>query len=94
MRNAGEKRIALMKSQVIDWDLPPAPAKVGDTRTKNWGGLGQVELDAVRPEQLMKLLQGSLEDIFDRDLHADLLVREDKERKIYQKTLKEIVGNM
>lgn len=34
------KRIALMEDQVIEMNLPPAPAKSSDTRTANWDGLG------------------------------------------------------
>ena len=45
-------RIALMEHQVIEWGLPPAPAKVGDSRTAKWEGLGQVELVAVTPDKL------------------------------------------
>jgi hypothetical protein len=41
------RRIALMEEQVTDWKLPPAPTKTKDTRSRNWTGLGQVELDAV-----------------------------------------------
>ena len=50
------KRVALMKEQVMKWKLPPAPAKKSDSRTANWDGLVQVELDAAKPEKLMVLL--------------------------------------
>jgi len=46
------KRIALMENQVIKWKLPPAPKKAADSRSANWDGLGQVELDAVEPKKL------------------------------------------
>jgi hypothetical protein len=85
------RRIALMEHQVVEWKLPPAPAKDSDTRTANWGGLGQVELDAVRPEKLMKLLGNAIGDVFDRHLYDELLEREGEERIIYQKELKEFV---
>lgn len=41
------RRAALMERQVLEWNLPPAPTKQGDKRSKNWDGIGQVELDAV-----------------------------------------------
>lgn len=85
------KRIALMKDQVIKWKLPPAPAKVKDTRTANWDGLGQVELDAVRPERLMKLLEDAINEIFDHDLYEELLEQEETERVTYKKELKKFV---
>jgi len=88
------RRIALMEDQVIEWNLPPAPVKDTDTRTANWGGLGQVELDAVRPERLMELLEGAIADIFDNELYNDLLNIEREERVIYRKRLKEFVNNI
>ena len=88
------RRIALMEHQVVEWKLPPAPAKDSDTRTANWGGLGQVELDAVRPEKLMTLLNDAIEDIFDPDLFTDLLAQEAAERIIYQRELKEFVRSL
>jgi hypothetical protein len=88
------RRIALMEDQVIEWNLPPAPAKVTDSRSAKWDGLGQVELDAVRPEKLMELLNSAIEDVFDTDLYDDLIEQENRERLEYQKTLKDYVGTL
>lgn len=85
------KRIALMEKQVVAWKLPPAPAKKGDSRTANWGGLGQVELDAVKPEKLVKLVQKAIDGVFDSDLHEELIEKETKERKLYISRMKEEV---
>lgn len=85
------KRIALMEHQVIDWKLPPAPAKLTDSRTANWDGLGQVELDAVKPEKLIQLLDDAISDIFDTDLYDDLIDTEKKERVLFQAELKRFV---
>jgi hypothetical protein len=88
------KRIALMKEQVVAWKLPPAPSKPSDTRTANWGGLGQVELDAVKPEQIVELCEQAIREIFDNDLHDELLEKEAEELKKYRKELKEYVINI
>lgn len=88
------RRIALMEEQVIEWDLPPAPAKTSDTRTSKWTGIGQVELDAVRPEKLMDLLKQAIWDVFDDDLYQDLLAVEKDEKIVYQKELKQFVRKM
>jgi hypothetical protein len=100
------RRIALMEHQVIEWKLPPAPVKehkkvlnektgkmqwTGDTRCVQWEGLGQVELDAVKPEKLMKLLGDAIEDIFDNHLYYELLEIEDEQRVVYQRELKQFV---
>jgi len=84
-------RVALMKDQVLAWKLPPAPAKVGDSRTANWDGLGQVELDAVMPEKLAKLCQLAINLYFDAELHKELEAAEKEEREQYRQELKEYV---
>ena len=88
------RRIALMEEQVVAWNLPHAPAKPTDSRTANWDGLGQVELDAVRPEELMKLCKDAIEQIFDYDLYQELMDEESSERIEYKKQLKQYVNNL
>ena len=83
------KRVALMEHQVIEWNLPPAPAKIGDSRTANWDGLGQVELDAITPEKLSRLCEDAIMEEFDEELHDELLKEEEKERKKFKKALEE-----
>lgn len=85
------RRICLVESQVIEWKLPPAPTKVTDSRSVNWDGLGQVELDAVRPEKLIELLDQAIYEIFDYDLHEELMERESIERETFQTELKRYV---
>jgi len=60
------KRIALMEHQVIEWELPPAPTKESDTRSKKWGGIGQVELDAVEPSKIVELCIDSIKSEIDQ----------------------------
>jgi hypothetical protein len=85
------RRIALMEDQVIEWKLPPAPAKVGDSRTAKWDGLGQVELDAVKPEKLISMCENAIKELFEEDLYDELLLKESDERTQYQKELKQFV---
>ncbi|HZK68771.1 MAG TPA: hypothetical protein VFC36_04145 [Paludibacter sp.] len=88
------KRMALMEDQVVKWNLPPAPAKVTDSRTAKWDGLGQVELDAVRPEKLQKLCSDAILELFDEDLYSELQEQESTEREEYQSILREFVNDM
>lgn len=85
------RRIALMEHQVIEWKLPPAPAKETDSRTANWDGLGQVELDAVKPEKLIAMLDDALGEIFDNDLYDELNQAEEEERELFQTELRRYV---
>lgn len=88
------RRIALMEEQVIKWKLPPAPAKVGDSRTANWDGLGQVELDAVSPERINNLVQDAIDQIFDNEKYLELIEDEKTERVQYVQQIKEYVQNL
>ena len=88
------RRIALLKNQVIKWQLPPAPVKETDSRSAKWDGIGQVELDAIPPETLHELCQDAINEIFDETLYQELLHQERKERKTYHSELQEYVKNL
>lgn len=88
------KRVCLNENQVVAWGLPPAPTKVTDSRSVHWDGLGQVELDAVRPEILMKLLEEAFVEIFDDELYGELMAMEREEREEYKAELKEYVTSL
>lgn len=91
--NIDVRRISLLHDQVVNWGLPPAPVKVGDSRTASWTGLGQVELDAVEPNKLRRMCTEAIEEIFDENLYNELIDQEQKERSLYQSDLKEFVTN-
>ena len=82
------RRIALMEDQVSKWGLPPAPTKLSDSRSRNWDGIGQVELDAVPPHQIVGLLDDALTDLFDDDLHDELLEQEASEMGEFRSALR------
>lgn len=88
------KRIALNKQQVIDMSLPPAPIKLGDSRSSTWDGLGQVELDAIEPQELQIMCKDAIEDHFDENAYEDLKETEDEERIEYRNQLKDYVQNL
>lgn len=88
------RRIALMEDQVRAWRLPAAPAKLTDSRTAKWTGIGQVELDAVEPRKLQSLCQQAIDTVFDRNLYAQLKETESHERVIYQDDLRTFVSTL
>jgi hypothetical protein len=92
--NVEVRRFALFEHQVIEWKLPPAPTKDTDSRTANWDGLGQVELDAVDREVLQELTQSAIDSVFDRELHDELLDEEETEQWEFERQLKEYVNNL
>lgn len=87
------KRVCLMEHQVLEWHLPPAPTKLTDSRTANWDGLGQVELDAVKPEKLIELLDNAIDEIFDWNLYDELMAVEEEEKERFREEMKNYVDN-
>jgi len=88
------RRIALNKDQAIEWELPPAPAKKTDSRTKKWTGIGQVELDAVKPDKLQELCKDAIAETFDRDIWIRLKTEEQEQKTEYRSRLKDFVDNI
>lgn len=82
------RRIALMEHQVRKWKLPPAPTKSTDTRSHAWNGIGQVELDAVNPKQIVEMCENALKEIFNYDLHKELMKQEEREQEEFRKILR------
>lgn len=82
------RRIALMEHQVKEWKLPPAPTKESDSRSGNWDGLGQVELDAVEPSKIVRLCKEAIEDVFDEEKYEELIEEQTQEQSEYKEILK------
>ncbi len=87
-------RIALMERQVTELGLPPAPTKEGDSRAANWDGLGQVELDAVKPELLQRWCQSAIDDYFDQGTYQEVRLTVERETVEYKEQLKEYVKTL
>lgn len=88
------KRIALLRHQVEEWNLPPAPAKSTDSRTKNASMNVQIELDAVEPNQLQRMCREAILAEFDTNAYAELIDQEEEEREQYIIELKDYVKNL
>ncbi len=92
--NVEVRRIALSKDQVIEMKLPPAPVKMGDTRSATWTGLGQVELDAIEPNTLQAMCEKAIMDVFDEKIAENLQLQEQGERVQFRSALKNYVSTL
>lgn len=61
------ERIALTREQVGGYDLPTAPAKASDSRSKNWNG-GTCQLEALPPDVIASILKDAITRHFDADI--------------------------
>lgn len=74
-------RLALTREQVEQYDLPTAPPKDGDTRTKAWTGGGTCQLEALPPDTLAELLYDALDAYLDGDIRSQAEADEEVERR-------------
>ena len=65
------KRYAITRDQIEEYDIPPAPAKDTDSRTRGMeerlGEAMQVELDAIDPPDLQTIIRDSIDEFFDSE---------------------------
>lgn len=88
------RRVLLLENQVRAWGLPPAPIKPGDSRSKEWDGIGQVELDAVEPKKIQTYCAEAIDSVFNFTDNDDLRKQEEEERQTYQAALKDYVATL
>ncbi len=86
--------IGLLEGQCVELNLPPAPVKPGDSRSANFQGLGQIELDAVKPELLRSWCDDAIRSNFDNERHEELMSQESTEREHYRNELRRFVGDL
>jgi hypothetical protein len=75
-------RLALNRDQIKKWHLPSRPTKQSDTRAKNFGYARSVELDALHPDQLRKLVERTILKHLPKHQLDVLAVAEESERKV------------
>jgi hypothetical protein len=78
------ERIALNMDQIEQYDPPPNPAKITDSRAAGYieqFGSESWELDALDPDTLVALITDHLENLLDLDAIAALQQRENSERE-------------
>jgi hypothetical protein len=83
------ERLAVSRSQIEEWDLPTRPTKASDTRSKGFGDIS-VELDAIEPGLLRKILETAIEVHMPEDELKVLKAAEQSERAY----LTDLVGMM
>ena len=79
------ERVALNSDQIRQYDLPPAPAKKTDTRDEKFvettGSDDVVELDALEPDVLQKMISDSIAEHIDVRAWNETVDKTEKEKK-------------
>jgi hypothetical protein len=85
-------RLALNMNQIEEFQPPPNPAKITDSRAANYieiYGAESWELDALQPETLAELVTNSIENIRDEDAWKEAVEKE----RIQRATLRAVSEN-
>ncbi len=81
-------RLAVTPAQIAEWSLPSRPTKAS-THTKGWRG-DSVELDAIPPDTLRKLVRDAIEHHLPREQFDVLKVAEKSEQDFLNRWAEEI----
>ena len=73
------ERLAVLPEQIEGWKLPTRPTKKTDSRAKGFGEIS-VELDAIPPDTLRRLVEVTLEEHLPHDQLEVLKTAEESER--------------
>jgi hypothetical protein len=74
------EKLAVTPQQIAEWALPTRPTKLTDSRAKRWTG-DSVELDAIPPGQLRRLVRSAIERHISPDRLRVIEVAEQSERE-------------
>jgi hypothetical protein len=74
-------RVALTPEQVEEYDLPTAPAKPSDTRSRNWVG-ETTQAEALPPDLLKDIVVDAVESRFDMEKLEKVRKEEQEQREI------------
>lgn len=75
------ERVALTRAQVDRFNLPTAPPKASDSRSRNWHG-ETTQAEAMPPDLLADVLREAVDAWWDKKAHDDLVERQTAERKL------------
>lgn len=75
------QRLAVTPDQIRHWELPTRPTKKTDSRAKDFGAIS-VELDAISPAQLRRLVEKAITRHLPADELRVLQVAEESERQL------------
>ena len=78
------KHIAITKEQIEEYNPPPNPAKLSDTRAAKYimeHGSVSWEVDALRPDVLHQIVTDNIEELVDMKLFGEMIEKEERDIK-------------
>lgn len=87
------KKLALTPDQVEEYEPPPNPAKVTDSRFEKFReehGDESWEVDALPPTVLRDIIEGELDELIDQDKMDEIKTQEEKDKKLLTKAVESL----
>ena len=92
------ERVALTKEQITEYKLPPAPAKKTDSRrtqfVADYGVDWQVELDAILPDELRRLIRTRVMSHMDKDKKNERDDELEERRERIKERVREVLDDL
>ncbi|MBA7681767.1 hypothetical protein ES703_90107 [subsurface metagenome] len=91
------EKIALTSDQVTRLGLPPMPAKKSDPRYDRFAqsyGDQAVELDAIPPDELERIVSAAIEDLIDQEAWQAEEAKAEQEREEAQRRMEELLDQL
>lgn len=89
------RKVALTMEQIEEYNPPPNPAKMSDSRAAAYvekHGEHSWEVDALPPDVLSQLIRDAFTELHDADLMAEMVQREDADKERLREAVKELVS--
>ena len=83
-------RVALTGEQVDDYNLPTAPPKASDTRSRNWVG-DTCQAEAMAPDDLARIVDEAILDHIDQDLLDETNEAEVNEGRAIRRRVEDLI---
>jgi hypothetical protein len=88
------ERIAVTPGQIEALELPTRPTKTSDTRSKGFGSIISVELDAIDPNTLRSIVLAAIEQHLPSEQFEVLRAAEESERELIARLVADRTGGM
>jgi hypothetical protein len=85
------QRIAVTEEQIEEWDLPSRPTKTSDSRYERFGSDESVELDAIDPRELRKLVKRVINRHVPEKKYNALVRQQEQEKARIQEFVDQII---
>jgi hypothetical protein len=87
-------RLAVTEEQIEEWDLPTRPTKHTDSRAARFGSDVSVELDAIDPRELRRLVERAIQKHMPKKRYEELMRQQGREQEQIRELIDQITDEL